>query len=133
MMAATSKALSEDDIAQIIEHMTEGLTLKQSCELAGVGYTNIITRIGKSETLKKLHACARDEYARFKVQAMHDIAKDEAIDVQRARLMVDCIKWEAARVLPKEFGDKIQQEHTGANGGAISYALEVIGIDPPKG
>jgi len=64
---------------------------------------------------------------------MHDIAKDEAIDVQRARLMVDCIKWEAARVLPKEFGDKIQQEHTGANGGAISYALEVIGIDPPKG
>ena len=105
--------ISDDRIAAIIGELSEGLTMKQACQAHKVSYSNIMTRIGKSAELKELHMCAREDYARYQVQRMHDIAKDETIDVQRARLMVDCIKWESARVLPKEYGDKVTQEHIG--------------------
>jgi hypothetical protein len=117
-MAATKKALSEEQIAEIIALMSNGITLKMACKQAGVDYANIVTRITKSETLTKAHARAREEYQRIRVDEMREIAENEP-DVQRARVMIDVIKWEAARVLHKEYGDKITAEHTGANGGAI--------------
>jgi len=41
---------------------------------------------------------------------MEDIARDETIDVQRARLIVDTRKWVSSKLKPKKYGDKI--DHT---------------------
>jgi hypothetical protein len=38
------------------------------------------------------------------------------------RLMVDTLKWKLAKMLPKIYGDKVTQEHTGAGGGPIQMA-----------
>lgn len=121
--------LTEEKIAEIVARIAEGMTLKQSCEQAQVGYCNVVKRIGESDVLTKLHAQSRIEYARYQVQRMHDIADTEP-DVQRARLKVDVIKWEAARVLPKEFGDKVTQEITGADGGPLQTNLTVTFVEP---
>lgn len=105
--------LQESDIETIIGRMSEGVTLKKSCEISGNGYTNIIRRINESDKLKELYACAREAYTHYRVQEMHDIAADPLIEPQRARLMVDCIKWEASKVIPKQYGDKV--DHTIGN------------------
>lgn len=107
---AGAVALTDEDIIAIIERLADGLTLKQSCKKSKRGYANVVRRIGENPELKKLHAHAREEYVRSRVQDMHDIAKNPKIDPARARLMIDAIKWESARVLPKEFGDRVQQE-----------------------
>ncbi len=39
--------------------------------------------------------------------------------IQRSRLKVDTRKWAMSKLAPKKYGDKIQQEIVGANGGAI--------------
>lgn len=39
--------------------------------------------------------------------------------VQRSRLRVDTRKWMLSKALPKLFGDKVTQEHTGPGGGPI--------------
>ena len=39
-----------------------------------------------------------------------DIAQDETIDVQRARLMVDSAKWIACKLIPDVYGDKTTQD-----------------------
>jgi hypothetical protein len=39
--------------------------------------------------------------------------------VQRSRLRVDARKWMAGKLRPKVYGEKIIQEHTGANGTAL--------------
>lgn len=39
--------------------------------------------------------------------------------IQRARLRVDTRKWFASKLFPKVYGEKVQQEVTGADGGAI--------------
>lgn len=99
------KILSEDDIAEIISRVADGMSLKQSCAKSDAGYANVIKRIGESAQLTELHARARTCYTHFQVQKMHDIAADPKIDVPRGKLMIDVIKWEAARILPKDYGE----------------------------
>lgn len=43
-------------------------------------------------------------------------------NIQRSRLRVDTRKWLASKLKPKKYGEKIQQEVTGKDGGAIEIA-----------
>ena len=115
--------ISEEQIIAGLARIGEGLTLKQSCKLAKFDYVNVVRRIGQSNDLKQLHSRAREEYVRTRVQDMHDIAKNPKIDPQRARVMIDVIKWEAARVIPKEFGDRGIQEVTVTNNTTLSQRM----------
>ena len=38
---------------------------------------------------------------------MDDIAHDESVDTQRARLIIDTRKWVASKLKPKKYGDKV--------------------------
>jgi len=38
---------------------------------------------------------------------MDDIAHNESIDTQRARLIIDTRKWTASKLKPKKYGDKV--------------------------
>lgn len=111
-MAATSRAVSEAAIIEILERIEEGLTLKASCAVSGLGYANIVKRIGENEQLTKYYAHARESFVRYQVQRAHEIAADESIDVQRAKLMTDLIKWEASRTLPREYGERTSVDVT---------------------
>ena len=55
----------------------------------------------------------------------------DATAVQRNRLRVDARKWLLSKMAPKKYGDKVTQEHTGANGGAIQVASTVTFVRPP--
>ena len=99
--------ISDQQVIEVIERLADGLNLKESAAVSGLHAGNIYRRINESKELKELHARAREDYQRIRVDEMHHIAKTEP-DVQRARLLCDNIKWEAARVLPKEYGDRLQ-------------------------
>jgi len=45
--------------------------------------------------------------------------------IQRSRLRVDTRKWAMSKVLSKKYGDKIQAELTGAEGGPIQAEIKV--------
>lgn len=122
------RELTEQVIESIIDGMCGGKTLKQCCELAQWDYVNVHKRILASDSLKLLYAHARAAYTQYRVQQMHDIAADKEIDPQRARLMVDCIKWEASKVIPKEYGDKI--DHTIGNPDGTPLDLTVNFVSP---
>lgn len=42
--------------------------------------------------------------------------------IAHKRLHIDTLKWKLSKMLPKVFGDKVTQEHVGANGGPITFA-----------
>lgn len=42
--------------------------------------------------------------------------------IAHKRLQVDTRKWMLSKMLPKVFGDRVTQEHTGAGGGPIAYS-----------
>jgi hypothetical protein len=64
------------------------------------------------------------------VEIADDSTHDEAFDhrgeiipnnefINRSRVRIDTRKWLASKLIPRVYGDKITQEHTGAEGGAI--------------
>lgn len=71
------------------------------------------------------YARAREIQAERMADELLDIADDESKDttgelgmpnsvaVQRAKLRTDTRKWIASKLLPKKYGEKVQQEHTG--------------------
>ena len=57
--------------------------------------------------------------------------KTDSEVIQRSKLRVEARKWLASKMAPKKYGDKIQAEHTGADGGAIQVASTVTFVRPP--
>lgn len=50
--------------------------------------------------------------------------------IEHRRLQVDTRKWALARMFPKKYGDRINQQLTGADGETLK--IEVTGIRPTK-
>lgn len=44
--------------------------------------------------------------------------------IARARLRVDSRKWLLSKLAPKKYGDKVTNEHTGADGGPVVVRLD---------
>lgn len=51
--------------------------------------------------------------------------------VQRSKLRVDARKWVLSKLMPKVFGDKITNEHTGDGGGPMVIEVVKFGQNTP--
>ncbi len=122
-MAATSMAMTEQTIADIVSKMEDGQNLLQVCRAAGVSYSAVRRRIHDSPDLTALYARGRQGYAHAKVDELHEIAINEP-DVMRARLRCDMLRWEISKVLPKIYGDKLSIEATTTNATETREAIE---------
>ena len=89
-----------------------------------------------SEQYARAREAQADKLAEEALQIADDGRSDTYLDaegnertdnevIQRSRLRVDTRKWLASKMAPKKYGDKLVQEHTGANGGAIQVQSTV--------
>lgn len=139
-------------IMRILKAMPSGRPTGYTPELAA----EIIARLAAGESLRKI--CTDDhmphestvrlwatddregfstQYTRARQAQMDALAEDileiadgEDTDVNRARLRVDTRKWLMSKIAPKRFGEKVVNEHVGANGGPIQS--QNFNIDPDK-
>lgn len=100
------------------------------------------------EYFQEKYVKAKRDQADYMVEECLDIADDGTNDtitktnkngeeyevansewVQRSRLRVDTRKWYASKLAPKLYGEKITQEITGKDGGAINAAFTTELID----
>ena len=52
--------------------------------------------------------------------------------INRSRLRVDTRKWYLSKIMPKKYGDKVQQEVSGPDGGAVPINLVRVEFVKPK-
>lgn len=122
------QAFPDSKILEAFEVVSyEGLDMKSACKRVGINYYTAMGRIYASPALLKLDTIARQHYVRIQARRMNEIADTEP-DVQVARLKCDNIKWEAARVIPKEFGDRIV--HAGDKDAPLQHDIRML--DPVK-
>jgi hypothetical protein len=57
------------------------------------------------------------------------VEEKQADMIEHRRLRVDARKWMLAKMLPKKYGDKITQEHTGADGGPIQTTFVLTPLE----
>src|SRR3990167_3980702 len=127
-----AQIISDAQIRAVIALMAdEGLHFTGACEKIGLGMHRqaIRNRILADDELRDADARARSEYLVKKVAEMTDIVRKKR-DPARARLLCDNIKWEAARVCRKLYGDQQRVEHTGEDGGPIVGQITVRFVAP---
>lgn len=118
---------NQDIADRICEELRKGKTLRAVCRLPGMPDEALVRQWANDEALGFY-----SQYAQAREIGYHVMA-DELIDIcdgtddpdskpDRDRLRVDTRKWLLSKALPKTYGDKIQNEHTGANGGPINIS-----------
>ena len=135
--------------AQICEHIAQGKSLRTIAEMEGMPHQATIMAWldGSHPDFSEQYARAREAQADKLAEEILAIADDGRSDtyldaegnektdsevIQRSKLRVEARKWLASKMAPKKYGDKIQAEHTGADGGAIQVASTVTFVRPPR-
>jgi hypothetical protein len=122
---------SEQLCGEICRELANGVPLARICDKADMpSYTTVKKWESENAEFAALSAQAKREGTHKLADDALRIADDETIDVQRARLMIDTRlrligKWHA-----KAYGDKVQQEVTGADGGPL---MVVTGVPRANG
>ena len=132
---------------RVCASLEEGTTLKVAVAAAGdpVAKETILDWVDRYPELEQLYSRARAQGYRQLADQIQEISDEtdvkvryededvtlalDATAVARNRLRVDTRKWILSKMLPKVYGDKVTNEHTGAGGGAIQIAaLEMKGL-----
>ncbi len=145
---ATKKSKEFDKSVQvgvICKLVAQGKSMRAACELASVAESTFRSWKEESEEILAQYARACEERANFWAEEIVEISDDTSSDVsgelkmpnsvavQRAKLRVDTRKWIMARILPKKYGDKVQNEITGKDGAPIEAAITVTFVKSANG
>lgn len=121
-----------DQIAgEICRRIADGESLVEICKGSDMpSRSAVMDWLTIHEAFADKYAHARELQADYYADDIVRIA-DEAKDAQLARLQVDARKWKASKLAPKKYGDKLQTEHSGPEGGPIqTQAVAWQVVDP---
>jgi hypothetical protein len=123
----------------ICDLIVEGKSIRQICSLDDMPASSTIFKwLSVFPAFAEQYTRAKREQAERLADELIELADDDSKDisgelsmpngvaVQRSRLMVDTRKWYLSKVLPKVYGDKILNEHTGKDGGAMEFVVKSI-------
>lgn len=101
--------------------------------------------LSENKSFQEQYARAKEAQAEYYADEILDIADDGTNDwmdklnsdgevigevvnhenIQRSRLRVDSRKWLLSKLIPKKYGDKVQQEISGPDGGPIQTEASI--------
>ena len=126
----------------ICERISNGESVRTICKDKSMPCASVVFKWLADETkgaFVEQYARAREAQADFYAESIIQIADDGANDtymdddggvkvdqdvIARSRLRVDARKWYASKLAPKKYGDKLQQELSGADGGPL--VVEIV-------
>jgi hypothetical protein len=137
---------SDELATTICDRLTQGEALIAITSDAGMPSIRSVFRwLEANDRFRREYARARELQAHVmaeKAVAAGDAATPE--DAHAARVRYDAMRWYAGKLLPKTYGDKVQQEHSGTVtlealvGGSFQKSVErdanaIIEHDPKDG
>jgi hypothetical protein len=98
---------SDDLAAKLCELVADGKSLKEACELPNMPARRTVYKwLAEHNNFMLMYARAREERADLVADEIITIADTET-DPQKARNRIDARKWWAARVNPRQYGDRL--------------------------
>lgn len=117
---------------KIIDDISNGIALTNIAGFIGISPGNLSDWIARNEECSARAREARVYAARIwdeKAVSEIEMATDP-FTLSRAKELAHHYRWRASKTAPKDYGDKVVNEHTGANGGAIQVASTVTFVRP---
>ena len=119
-------------IEAVCERLSNGMTMTALAEEIGVTVGKLSQWIASDEEHSARAREARIHAARIwdeKALSVIEQALDP-FELQRAKELAHHYRWRASKTAPKDYGDKVTQEHTGADGGPIQARIAVEFVTP---
>ena len=117
-------------VTTICSRMAEGSSTTSACREIELPVTTFMTWLKDHPEAAEQYARAREARGMYYGERISEIADrtlNGEYDPAAARVAVDALKWTAARMAPKGFGDKVQAEISGPNGGPIQVTrIEIV-------
>lgn len=126
---------TQEQADSICEHIASGRSLVSWCnEPDRPNYTTVMRWLDAHEDFRKKYTRAREDQADYLAEEIVQIADDGLNDtytdedgnvrtnqdvIARSRLRVDARKWYASKLQPKKYGERLQQEVSGPDGGQL--------------
>ena len=125
-----TKEQQDKVITEILAEVSEGVNISIACKDKGISFKTFYNWISKDKnhledynTSRKMQVqkWINDYFLRI-TDDSNDVynGKRDNVQVQRDRLIGDTLKWYASKILPNEYGDKIEIEHTGKQSNTIN-------------
>jgi hypothetical protein len=146
MTAGRPSTYTEEVGEAICNRISNGESLRSICAEEGMpDKTTVLRWLRDFEKFRTHYTIAREAQADVLADEILDIADDGSNDwmlrkfgddeawvqngeaMRRSQLRIDARKWLAGKLRPKKYGDKVQNEITGADGGPVQTML-VTGV-----
>ena len=127
-MTSPAKAkLDAIGIDAICDRLSDGETMTRIAEAVGVSIGTLISwvnddseRSARAREARILSARIWDEKAEHGIELASD-----AFELSRAKELAHHYRWRAAKIAPKDYGDKVSAELSGPNGGPVPVSVTV--------
>lgn len=148
-MTGRPSSFTQEKANTICERIAGGESLRSICQDEGLPSITSVMRWLADENnaaFRAQYARAREAQADYMAEEILSIADDGLNDtyvddegrkrtdqdvIARSRLRVEARKWLASKMAPKKYGEKLQQEVSGPDGGPVSHSIKLEFVDPP--
>ena len=113
---------------QICDRMVNGESLLAICTDIGIKIQVVLGWRRLHPEFNDNYAIAKEDRATVYNEKMNKITEEVKEDknaIMKATLQVNTLKWQIARMNSKEFGDKVQQEISGADGKPLEAVINI--------
>lgn len=124
-------ALTQAQIESVLADLAAGSSLDKACRRADISHaTRFMEAVEKDAALAGDYARARSQGWAAMADQLQVIADDKESDpdANSRRLRVDTRKWLLSKMLPRQYGDKLELTHTDAATGAGMSTAELLAI-----
>ena len=118
---------SDAVVDEICRRLAKGESIIRMTEGADMpSETTVYRWLDEKPDFREKYARAREAQADHKFDQAWEIADAATAEtVAVARLKVDTVKWQAGKLAPKKYGEKVSHEHGGEGGGAIKSEVAI--------
>lgn len=125
-MTGRPSTYTEEMGEKFCERLAAGESLRSICSDPEMpSAPTIYTWLDRFPLFAERYARARSAQTEAMLEEMLEIADNTKIDPQDKRVRIDTRKWAMSKLRPKKYGDKLDLEHSGPDGGAIKVESTV--------
>lgn len=123
-MTGRPSDFTQEIAEKICAALAEGKSLREICRGEGMPAESTVRSwaLDDREGFFAQYTRARDIGLDCRADEVFEIADNATGDAARDRLRFDARRWYLSKLAPKKYGDKVQNEHSGPDGGPIPIA-----------
>src|SRR5262245_60556125 len=113
--------------AVLLELISEGVTVTRACQEINASMRTVMTWAAEDEAFREQYQLARRHQAHSMADKAVAISQQPVatmVELKQHELEVETLQWFISKTVPRDWGDKVQHDHTVLRGVVVLPALD---------